>query len=83
MIDFNTLKSQVEDDMSRSDADFRYRRWCESNGIEWEDFTALVSDPAYSVSSLLRVLTANGLKTTDGSLRSLRRRLEEAHDESR
>lgn len=56
--------------------DFRYRRWCESNDIAWEDFTSLIIDPAYSASSLLRVLKANGLDTTDGSLRSLRRRLE-------
>lgn len=41
MIDFKTLKTQVEDDMARTDADFRYRRWCESNDIAWEDFTSL------------------------------------------
>ena len=35
MIDFKTLKTQVEDDMARTDADFRYRRWCESNDIAW------------------------------------------------
>lgn len=82
MIDFKTLKAQVEDDMARTDADFRYRRWCESNDIAWEEFTSLIIDPSYSVSSLLRVLKANGLDTTDGSLRSLRRRLEEAINES-
>ena len=76
MIDFKTLKAQVEDDMARTDADFRYRRWCESNDIAW------IIDPSYSVSSLLRVLKANGLDTTDGSLRSLRRRLEGAVNES-
>lgn len=60
MIDFKTLKAQVEDDMARTDADFRYRRWCESNDIAWDDFTSLINDPSYSVSSLLRVLKANG-----------------------
>lgn len=47
-----------------------------------DDFTSLIIDPSYSVSSLLRVLKSNGLDTTDGSLRSLRRRLEEAVHES-
>lgn len=82
MIDFKTLKAQVEDDMARTDADFRYRRWCESNDITWDDFTSLIIDPSYSVSSLLRVLKANGLDTTDGSLRSLRHRLEGTVHES-
>ena len=52
MIDFEAVKAQVEDDMARTDADFRYRRWCESNDIAWEEFTSLIIDPSYSVSSL-------------------------------
>lgn len=82
MIDLETLKAQVEDDMARTDADFRYRRWCDSNDIAWDDFTSLIIDPSYSVSSLLRVLKSNGLDTTDGSLRSIRHRLERAVHES-
>lgn len=82
MIDFMTLKNQVADDMARTDADFKYRRWCESNSIAWDDFTSLIIDQSYSVSSLLRVLKANGLDTTDGALRSFRRRLEGGVHES-